>query len=100
MAESTTLRKDDDTPEMPAAAMLERLIRWHEKRAAADGRLALSLDAEGLNIAADTNRQRALAHRQTAVCLRALRPHCRPETAFRGHLKSADRPKAQVRAPP
>lgn len=58
------------TYDVPAIAAVDRLIRWHEKRAAADGRLALSLEAENLPIAAETNRQRAAAHGQTVERLR------------------------------
>ncbi|MCJ2132211.1 hypothetical protein [Methylobacterium sp. E-045] len=88
-----------DVPPEPA---IDRLIRWHEGRAGVDGRLALSLEAEGLDVAATANRQRATAHRQTAQCLKALRErHCVPPgSEFRGHLQSTPRPKARVRAPP
>ncbi|MCC0809067.1 hypothetical protein FPV16_23180 [Methylobacterium sp. W2] len=88
--------------EIPPQPTLDRLIRWHERRANADARLALGLEAEGLDVAADTNRQRATAHRQTAQCLKAFRErHGEPPGAeFRGHLQAADRPKARVRAPP
>ncbi|GJD88209.1 hypothetical protein BHAOGJBA_1722 [Methylobacterium hispanicum] len=95
----------DDRLDVPPVQMIDRLIRWHEKRAANDGRLALSCEAEGLTIAAETNRQRALAHRQTATCLRLLRQRCgepetAPQSAFRGHLKPKARSRAEVRAPP
>ena len=87
--------------DVPAIATVDRLIRWHEKRAAEDGHLALSLEASDLPIAAETNRQRSAAHGQTAACLKALRErHCQPETEFRDHLKPKVRPTAQVRAPP
>lgn len=88
--------------EIPSQPTLDRLIRWHEARAGVDGRLALSLEAEGLEVAANTNRQRSVAHRQTAQCLKALRErHGEPPGAeFRGHLQATDRPKARVRAPP
>lgn len=89
------------TYDVPSTASVDRLIRWHEKRACDDGRLALSLEAEGLPIAAETNRQRSLAHRQTAACLKALRErHCEPETEFRGHLTPKPLSMAQIRQPP
>ncbi|KQT17712.1 hypothetical protein ASG40_16965 [Methylobacterium sp. Leaf399] len=92
---------EDFAYDVPSAASLDRLIRWHEKRAAEDGRLALNLDADDLPVAAETNRQRSSAHRQTAVCLKALRErHCPPDAEFRGHLNLKPRPKAQIRAPP
>ncbi|MCJ2034528.1 hypothetical protein [Methylobacterium sp. J-068] len=89
------------TYDVPAIAAVDRLIRWHEKRAAADGRLALSLEAENLLIAAETNRQRAAAHGQTVACLKAFRERCcQPEKEFRGHLKQEVRLRVQIRAPP
>lgn len=94
----------DDLLDVPSAQTIDRLLRWHEKRAAQDGRLALSLEAEGLATAAETNRQRALAHRQTATCLRVLRQRCCPaagaQREFRAHLKPKAPSRAEVRAPP
>ena len=87
--------------DLPSTETVDRLIVWYDARAAREGRLALSLDAEGLDIAADANRKRVAAYRQTSACLKALRERCcRPETEFRGHLQAKARPKAQVRAPP
>ena len=87
--------------DVPPIASVDRLIRWHEKRAAADGRLALSLEADDLPIAAETNRQRAAAHRETAACLKAFRERCcQPQTEFREHLKPQVRLRVQIRAPP
>ncbi|KQO76448.1 hypothetical protein [Methylobacterium sp. Leaf88] len=87
--------------DVPPTASIDRLIRWHEKRAAQDGRLALSLEAEDLPIAAETNRQRAAAHRETAACLEAFRERCCETPAeFRGHLKPEVRLRVQIRAPP
>ena len=102
--DDTTEADPDDLLDVPSVQTIDRLIRWHDKRAGNDGRLALSLEAEGLDIAAETNRQRALAHCQTATCLRVLRQRChppeRPQREFRGHLTPKARPLAQVRAPP
>lgn len=100
---------DDTTPPhdegynytVPPVATIDRLVRWYGDRAAADSKLALSLDAQNLTTAADANRKRATAYRQTVICLQALRErHCQAETEFRGHLQAQPRPKARVRAPP
>ncbi|MCJ2127988.1 hypothetical protein [Methylobacterium sp. E-045] len=96
-----TIADDAYVYDIPSEQALDRLIRWHDRRANGDSRLALGLEAEGLDKAADTNRQRSAAHRQTATYLKAFRERQMPPKAeFRDHLKATARPKARVRAPP
>ncbi len=80
---------------------LDQLIRWYDAQAGSEDRLAAELAGTGLTEAAERNRARARAHRDTVLALSLLQQEPdAPVTEFRGHLTSKERPRAQVRAPP
>ncbi|MFH6783582.1 MULTISPECIES: hypothetical protein [Methylobacterium] len=80
---------------------LDQLIRWYDAQARSEEQLADALATSDLTEAAQKNRARARAHRDTVLALSLLQPAPEPPvTEFRAHLTTKERPRAQVRAPP